>query len=618
MQLTQWLLILILVIPLIFVMTNRLRMDLAALLMAILLGILQFAGLGMLGPAHTPQDATKAISGFSQSVVITLISLFILTRGLEKSGITRWIAENIVRLGGNKTRRLIALFATVTAFLSLFMNNLAAGALMLPSAMEVSRKSGIKPSKLLIPVAYGSLLGGSATYFTTANIIMSDLLRIAHPPQSPLNILDFTPTGGLIAIAGILFLWALGDRLLPDREPTLGSLPGGGQATLHRTGQELEALYQIEERLWIAHVLSKSPSVGHSLTETGIGNHYGIAIAAVQHPSGEWLLPKRDQIIQSGDRFLLVGREEKVVQLHSLGIETCLLEKGTSLSALGLTLAELILAPRSTWEGRTLKEIGLRQQYGLTVIALKRLTRSYRTDVGDIPLAMGDSLLVIGRPEDIQAIQKCSEVLVTEPVPGEQPVDIRQAALTVGITLSAIGASIAGVPVFLSVLAGAVLILLLKVVSMEEAYHSIEWQAIFLIAGMYAVSLAMVQTGLANLLGQWMLALVTPFGGLGLAGGAYLLTALLTQFMGGQVAALVTGPVVISAALSIGANPQAIAVATAIGCSASFLTPMAHPVNILMIAPANYKFSDFFRAGWLLTIISFAMLLVGLSLFWHL
>lgn len=269
MQLTQWLLIAILIIPLALVMAHRLRMDLAALLMAVLLGVLQFAGLGMLRPAHNPLDATKAMSGFSQSVVITLISLFILTRGLEKSGVTRWIAQQILRAGGNSPSRLIALFATVSALLSLFMNNLAAGALVLPSAMEASIRTGIKPSKLLIPVAYGSLLGGSATYFTTANIIMSDLLRIAHPPQSPLNILDFTPTGGLIAIAGIIFLWLFGNRLLPDRQPT------GQSGITRRTGSELEELYQIGERLWQARLKPGSPAAGHPLAETGIGKNWG-------------------------------------------------------------------------------------------------------------------------------------------------------------------------------------------------------------------------------------------------------------------------------------------------------------------------------------------------------
>jgi len=612
MQLTQWLLIAIVVIPLGFVITNRLRMDLAALIMAGLLGIFQFSGLGMLGPAHTSQDAIKAISGFSQSVVVTLISLFVLTRALEKSGVTRWLALQILRIGGSSPRRLIILFAGVTALLSLFMNNLAAGALVLPSAMEASRRTGVRPSKLLIPVAYGSLLGGSATYFTTANILMSDLLRIANPPQFPLHILDFTPTGGLIAVAGILFLWLFGDRLLPDREPAVE------QTIARRSGNELEDLYQIGERLWQGILLPDSPVAGQPLTEMEIGKRWGVAVAGVQRGANELIVPTPDLIIQAQDQLLLIGREDKVSQLQSIGIEVHPLGKQHHLSSRGITLAELILAPHSSWESKTLKNLNFRRRYGLTAIALNRLTRSYRTDIGDMPLQMGDSLLVLGQSRNIRALQRSLNVIVLEPNPVDLPVDLRQAALTAGVTLAAIGASIAGAPVFLSVLTGAVIILLSGIITMEEAYRSIEWQAIFLIAGMYAVSLAMVQTGLANTFGGSLLSVLTPLGPLGLAGGAYLLTAVLTQFMGGQVSALVTGPIVISAALSMGVNAHAVAVATAIGCSASFFTPMAHPVNILMIAPGGYQFRDFFKAGWLLTILSFVMLLVGLIVFWRL
>ena len=614
MQLEQWLLILIVVIPLVFVITNRLRMDLAALIMAVLLGILQFAGLGMLGPAHTPGDAAKAISGFSQSVVITLISLFIISRGLEKTGLTCWITRQILRIGGNKPNRLIALFAAVTAFFSLFMNNLAAGALVLPSAMEASRQTGIKPSKLLIPVAYGSLLGGSATYFTTANILMSDLLKIANPPQAPLGILDFTPTGGLIAIAGILFLWLFGNHLLPNREPESGIT----RPTNHHSGNQLEEFYQLGERLWLASLATDAPAIGHSLAEMEFGKKWGVTMAAIQRKGDELVLPDSQVILQAQDQLWLIGREERVLQLQALGLTICAAEKQNFLKRGHFIMAEVILSPHSTLEGKTLKELELRRLHGVTAVALKRLTRSYRTDIGDIPLAFGDSLLVLGAKERIQALQNNLDVLVFEPSGSEQAVNQRHSFITVAITLAAVGASIAGVPVYLSMLSGAALMLLLKIISMKEAYRSVEWQAIFLIAGMYAVSLAMVQTGLASLLGKSVLALLTPLGGLGVAAGAFLLTALLTQFMGGQVSAMVTGPVVISAALAIGANPQAVAVATAIGCSASFFTPMAHPVNIMMIAPANYKFSDFFKVGWMLSLLSFGMLLVGLVVFWRL
>jgi di/tricarboxylate transporter len=290
----------------VFVAANQLRMDLAALLMAILLGGLQFFGLSMLGPANSPTDAILSISGFSQTVVITLIALFVITRGLEKSGITHWMARQILALGGKSESRLIALFTALTAFLSLFMNNLAAGALVLPSAMEASRRTGIRPSKLLIPVAYGSLLGGAATYFTSANIIMSDLLRIAHPPQAPLNILDFTPTGGLIALAGILLFGLMGKRLLPDRQPA------AEQAVARQTGSELEDIYQISERLWEAHIREDSPVIDKTLGMSELGRNWGITVAAIQRGHENFVLPSSDQKIHRDDvLFLLLGGKKR-------------------------------------------------------------------------------------------------------------------------------------------------------------------------------------------------------------------------------------------------------------------------------------------------------------------
>jgi di/tricarboxylate transporter len=446
---------------------------------------------------------------------------------------------------------------------------------------------------------------------------MSDLLTIANPPQQPLNILDFTPTGGLISLAGILFLALFGSRLLPDREPA------ADQAKGRLTGGKLETFYQIGERLWEARVLDGSPLARQLLAECGIGGQFGVAVAAIRRDAASPLVPANDQLILPGNILYLIGREEKIAPLRELGLEINPFgnpsSSGGDESALhGLPYLEIMLAPHSRLEGKTLKEIGFRQEYGVAVIALKRLTRTYRTNVGDIPLRLGDSLLAVGRLRQSPALQHSPDLIVLETDQADQPVDRKQAGLSLLLIALAVGLSLAGAPIYLVMLGAAVLTLLLKIVPVEEAYRTVEWQAVFLIAGMYAVSLAMVQTGLAKMLGHQMLALVTPFGGLGLAAGAYLLTGLLTQFMGGQVSALVTGPITISAAISMGINPQAVAVATAIGCSASFLTPMAHPVNILMIAPANYKFSDFLRIGWLLTLVSFAGLLAGLVLFWGL
>ncbi len=612
MTLPEIFLLLVIAAAFYLILTGRLRMDVAAMCMAILLGAAQFFGMGILGPPASPDKAVMSLSGFGQPIIFALISLFIITRALEKSGVSRWIVRRLLRIGGASERRLIVLFAGATSMLSLVMNNLAAGALLLPSAMEVCRRTGIRPSKLLIPVAYGSLLGGSATYFTTANIIVSGLLPIADPPQPSLSVLAFTPTGGLILVAGLLFFWLFASRLLPDRDPPPEMM------IARPTPAELERFYNLDERMWEARILPDSDLVGQSLAQSAIGRDLGLSVMAIWHGEHAIFSPPPNTSLQADDILLVIGREDRIRHLRTHGVVVGRNGAANHISSPGVTMAEVMPAPHSRILGQTLKDIGFRGRYGFTAVALQRRGQSFRTNVGDFKLELGDTLLVVGPVKCLRALQRSPEFIVLEASQSDLPIDRRQATLSISVILLAILASVLGFPVYLSLLVGAFYLLLTRVMSVEEAYRSVEWQAVFLIGGMYAVSLAMVQSGLAERFGAWMTAAVAPLGPLGLAAGAFLLTGLLTQVMGGQVAALVTGPIAISAAISMGTNAQAIAVATAIGCSTTFFTPMAHPVNILVIAPANYQFGDFFRIGWRLTIVSFIMLLAGMALFWRL
>ena len=596
----QVLLLEVAIAPLTLVFLGKLRLDVAALAMSAALSIAQLAGWSIFGPPGTPQNAVKAIAGFSQPVVLTLFSLFVLTSALEKSGAARWLASHIVDWGGKSERRLIVLVAGASAVLSVFMNNLAAAALLVPSAVDASRRTGVKTSKLLIPVAYGSLLGGVATYFTTANIIVSDLLTSANPPQKPLHILDFTPTGGVIALAGILFLALFGPRLLPDRDPK------PEQKLVRRSSRELAQHYELPERLWELRVLSGGIPAGR------ITNQLGVAVAAIWRGEDAIFAPALEESLRPGDLLLAVGREERVRQIEGVEIG----RNHTANDLKGVMLVETMIAPQSRLVGRTLREFEFRKNYGFTAVALLRQERSYRTDVATFKLLAGDSLLLVGSPDRLPLLRKVTGLIVFEPDPSELPVQRGMAIASVAILAAAVIASIAGVPVFLAPLIGAVCLFLTGLFSVVESFSSMPWQALVLLAGMYSVSLAMVHTGLAAMVSESVVAWVAPFGGIGLAAGAYLLTALLSQIIGGQVSALVTGPITIAAAIRLHQNPQAIAVATAIGCSAAFLTPIAHPVNLLVIGPGNYQFKDFLRVGLPLTVLCFAVLLAGMQLFW--
>jgi di/tricarboxylate transporter len=381
---------------------------------------------------------------------------------------------------------------------------------------------------------------------------------------------------------------------------------------------ELVQLYAIGERSWEARILPDSPLINISILESRIGEKYGITITTISRDANSILFPTYDCSLLAGDILHIIGREERIIQLKELGMELTPEMPAEGMAIKDLSYLEIILGPHSSLEGLTLRDINFRQHYGASVIALKRGTRIHRTDLGITPLHKGDSLLAIGQTQRISSLRSNSDFIIIEPGLADEKVDRKKAIQAMGLVAAAVAASIAGIPIYIAVLSAAVISLLLRVIPPDESYQSIEWQAIFLIAGMYAVSIATVQTGLAGQLGSLFISLAKPFGALGLAASAYLLTGLLTQIVGGQVAALISGPIAISAAVTMGVNPAAVAVATGIGCSASFLTPMAHPVNILMIAPANYRFHDFFRIGWLLTVLSFIVLMLGMHLFWGL
>jgi di/tricarboxylate transporter len=414
----------------------------------------------------------------------------------------------------------------------------------------------------------------------------------------------------LIALAGIAYLVIIGRRLLPSREPD------PEQLIARRASTELEDLYSLGERLWEARIMPLSPLAGKTLKQSHIGEKLGLAIIAIWRGRRAIFTPAASEVIQPNDVLLVVGREERVTQLEELDVKVG--RETHTISRFDVTLLELILAPHSSYEGQTIKAMNFRRKYGFTAVALLRRGRSYRTDVADMTLELGDSLLMIGAPGRIRDLRINPDVIILEPEPTAPAVPRKRALVSILVLLGAVAASLAGLPIYLSVLAAAVLAVLLGLLPIQEAYRSIEWQVIFFIAGMYAASLAMVNTGLAGLVGQSAIQVIEHNGPLGLAGAAFLLSAGLTQLMGSQATAFVVGPIAISAALHLGTNPQAIAVASAIGCSASFLTPTAHPVNLIMMNPGNYRFGDFFRVGLGLLLVTFLALITGMLLFWNL
>jgi di/tricarboxylate transporter len=579
------------------IISNRLRPDLVALLVLIALALS-----GLLLPE-------QALAGFSRPAVLTIVGLFVITAALERTGVVQWLADRLAHLSGSGELRMIAVFMGAGALLSLVMNNIAAGAVLLPAAVQVACRAQVRESRILMPLAFGTLVGGMATLFTTANIIISGSLQAQG--QRGLTMLDFLAPGAAMIVAGRLYMLLVGRRLLPERESV-------GRALLVR--RDLTQTYQLAERLWEVRVLPESPLAHQALAASVIGARLGATVAGIWRGREAHIPPAPTDVIAPHDILLVLGREERVRQLEAQG--TTIGRYGYHRNGspdLSVHLTEVVIAPRSPAIGQTLKQLRFRTKFGLTTVALWREGRSYRTDVGDFPLQAGDALLMVGAPGRIRLLAAEPGYIVLDQLLDATGHTTRKAGWAVLITvLVLVLAALGVVSTAVAMLAGAAALVLTGCLSMEEAYRAIEWRVVVLIAGMLPIGTALVETGLAAQIGRAFTAGLASASPLAMIAGLYLFTVLITQLVGGQVAALIVGPIAVSAALSLGVNPTAVGVAVAMACSAAFLTPIAHPVNVLMMAPGDYTFNDFLRVGLGMTITCFLTLLLVFSRFWAL
>lgn len=590
------LLALILAAAFVAMLSNRVRPDVVALCVALALGLT-----GVVSPA-------AVFAGFSRGAVITLIGLFILTQGLYRTGVTQVIGSWLARASRGGERRLTALTMISGAFLSLFMNNIAAAAMLLPATVHAAKRARVAPSKVMMPLAFATALGGMATLLTTANIVVSATLR--DRGLNGFGLFDFAPVGVPLTVAGIAYLLWIGRRLLPDRSVVQWL------ADPERRQRELAESYSLHERLHRVTIPRGSALCDVSLEHAGIGARLGLSVLAILRGGRLILSPRSREVLHPDDVLIVGGRAERVDQLAADG---ALIEPATDAEAdlvIGEgALVEVILAPRSRAVGQTLKQLRFRQKYGATVVALWHEGRSWRTDQADVPLAFGDSMLVYGTVTSFALLQVDPDFLVLRFDAGATDVQRKRAGLALGIMLvTLVVGAIELMPIAQAMMLGAIAMVLAGCVDIDDAYRSIEWRAIFLIAGMLPVSVAMADTGMADGIGRILTSGLQAAGPVAVAGGLLTATAALSQVMSGQVTAVVMAPVAISAAQAIGADPRAMAMVVALGCSLVFLLPTAHPVNVFVMGAGGYKASDYPRVGAGLTAVCMMIILAYAAL----
>lgn len=548
-------------------------------------------------------DPNAAFTGFGDPAVVTVAGILVLSRGLINSGAVEPFARALGGLGASPTA-LIAGTGTAVAFLSAFMNNVGALAIMMPVSIRLARQNGLSPATLLMPLAFCSLLGGLITEIgTPPNLYIARYRGVEL--GAPFRMFDFAPVGLTLAVAGIAFVALGGWRLIPRR----------------RVGASAEELFQIKSYATEVSVPPKSKLVGKSLRELRLTETYDVLIIGIIRGDQRLMAPSSLEVVHENDVLIMETSSEALkgllssTDLKAFADER--LEKDLR-DASDVSVFEAIVAPASYTIGRTAKSLNLRWRYALNLVAVARQGERLAGRIGSVILRQGDILLLQGRPT---AFQETMSILGWLPLAdrGMKLSDPKGLLKSSAIFLAAIAAvALQWIPVQIAFALGALLMILTKALTMREAYAAIEWPIIVLLAAMIPLGDALKTTGadviLADGLRHWA-GDGGPYAALLLLATA---TILLTNIINNFATIVLMAPIALSIADGFGVSPDPFLMVTAVAASSAFLTPIGHQANILVMGPAGYRFGDYWRLGLPMTLLTLGIAAPLIWWWWNL
>jgi di/tricarboxylate transporter len=378
-------------------------------------------------------------------------------------------------------------------------------------------------------------------------------------------------------------------------------------------------VYQLEERLMVMQVPANSPLVGKTLTESRLGDSFGLGVLGIVRQGETKLMVDPEELLEAGDTLLVKGKKEDlftVEGLEDLQIEPQPPPEIGELEDETVGLQEVVLSPHTTLAGKTLRQLHFREKYGLSVIAIWREGRAFRSNLRDFALRFGDALLLHGTRENLQVLGSEPDFIVLTEAAQEAP-RLSKAPAAVLIMVGVLSAVILGwVNIAIAAVAGVILMVLTRCLTMEEAYRAIQWKAVFLIAGMLPLGIAMENTGAASFLAEGMVSLIGGSGSLAVLAGLFILAALASQVMPNPAVAVLLAPIALSTASDLGISPYPLMMAVAVSASAAFLSPVGHSANVLIMGPGGYRFSDFTKVGLPLTLVVLLVSLLVIPIVW--
>ncbi len=583
------------VLALLFLTLVVLPLEIVSVDVAALTAVLVLIVAGVISPQ-------QAFAGFGTEMMVLLASIFIIAGALLRTGVLDTIGILLYRHCGGSYRTLLASIILVVGAVSAIMNNTVVTAVFVPVVLAVARRVGMPSSKLLMPVAFASMLGGCCTLIgTSTNMAASNFLVRRGMP--PFGMFEFLPVGLALVVAGLVYFVVLGRRLLPERG-----------------ADELTKDYHVKEFLTEVALRPGCPFIGKRIDEAGMQERAEVTVLGIMRDKEPRLAPEGHEVLLDSDVLLLKAGVEGIQKLRQTpGVEAKadVVLMDSNLTSEKVSLVEVMVGPASRFLGRTLKEIDFRRRYGLTALAIHRQGEELVERVGKIPLAVGDILLVQGPEGRLNNLRAAGNVMVLSDL-SHYLFDRKKGALVVVFFLVAIGLIAFGIsPPGPAVLAAAVMSVIVRALPTEEAYRLVDWRLLMLIGAMTAFGQAMINTGADRFLADLILEAARPFGVRGILAGFFVLTVGLTQPLSNAAAALAVLPIAVATAESMNADPRAFAVVVTLAASASLLTPL-EPSCVIVYPAGRYRFIDFVRVGGPLTLVVMLVVLALVPLIWKL
>jgi len=584
----------------IFTVVVVLGMLVALVLEVLAPDVILFISLGILFLAGilTPQEA---FLGFSNPGMLTVGILFIVAYAAQSSGILEVFAGRVMGKGQGLRRSLLRMTIPVSA-LSAFLNNTPIVAMFTPAVKEWAKARGLSPSKFLIPLSYASIFGGVCTLIgTSTNLVVNGLLQ--QELHRSLTLFELAWIGLPVAVVGTVYLVLLGHRLLPDHRDTMENLMDSGR-----------------EYLVTMEVREGCPLIGQRVAAAGLRNLQGLFLAEIVR-NGESIGPvKPTDRIRLGDSLVFTGLVNSILQLQKIDqlipLDEPRLYHDLRESGQG-RIIEAVVSRASPMLGRTIKEGNFRARYNAVVLAVHRNGVRIRAKIGDIVLKPGDTVLLLGSDDFLKTWNRSREFYMVSKVSELPVVDRFKSRVAIASLAAMILLAGSGIlSIFKASILAASILLLTRTVTASEARRSIEMNVLIVIACAFGISKALDKTGAATFIAQNIIEAVQFMGPLGVLGGIYLVTSLLTEVITNNAAAALAFPIAISAAGQVGADPMPFVIAVAVGASAAFSTPFGYQTNMIVYGPGGYRFRDFVKVGLPLNIIIMAVALTVIPMVW--